>query len=494
MSQILKDRTKTDVIITTYEQVKGESTKRLLRGIIYNSVIFDEGHRIKNKDSLIAKACRNLKAQFWLILTGTPIQNNLHEIWVLLNFLCPDIFTKSKVFDESFDLTNEVIDRDALRDAHYVMRPFVLRRLKSEVEQKLPPRIETKITCPMTSMQRFWIQHLLYKQRDAMAQAEKELMNVSSNAATARRMVSKSRAMKKRGNSSRLNNLLMALRSACNHPYLFDGVESVAIDGQPTQEIVNASGKMVVLEKLVHKLLERGHRIVIFSQFTRMLDIISDYFSWKGIETSRLDGSTNRVMREVLITQFNKPKSETDIFLLSTRAGGEGVNLASADTIILFDSDWNPQVDNQAMARVHRIGQTKTVHVYRLVISRKRRGAHFAKGTEKTFLDGMINRGSTSIAKALDEKLTHAESNKGKSSFSRSSQEDGTEIAKSESKDNLSAMSKVDHGSTDIDLEEELSDDDVFSILKFGWNSVFPPARAKARKQARWLSQMLILS
>ena len=443
VGEIIRDATKTEVIVTTYDVVKAERTKRILSGIIYNTVILDEGHRIKNRETHVATSCRALRAQWWLILTGTPVQNNMHESWVMLNFLVPDIFTKSEVFDESFDIGNEKIDRELLKNAHYVMRPFVLRRLKNEVEQKLPPRIETKISCPMTSMQRFWIQHLLYKQRDAMAKAEQDLSRSSGNA-LAKRLVRTSDADRDSGLAGSLSNLLASLRKACNHPYLFPGVESVQMDGQPTAEIVNCSGKMVVLEKLVMKLIGRGHRIVIFSQFTRVLDIISDYFSWKQIDTKRLDGSTNRVMREVLINDFNKPKSKCNVFLLSTRAGGEGVNLTSADTVILYDSDWNPQVDNQAMARVHRIGQTKTVHVYRLVIAGSVEERILQRAQKKLFLDGMVNRGSTNIAKAMDEKKK-AKKGRGK-------------------------------GGDDDDKEEgdeEPDEDDIFSILKFGWNSAF---------------------
>jgi SWI/SNF-related matrix-associated actin-dependent regulator of chromatin subfamily A member 5 len=174
----------------------------------------------------------------------------------------------------------------------------------------------------------------------------------------------------------KLMSLMAQLRKASNHPYLFPNVEIPNIDGTPTEEIVTASGKMIVLDRLLPKLLAKGHRVVLFSQFTRTLDIISDYLHMRGHRHNRLDGSTNRVMREVYINMFNRPKSPIPIFLLSTRAGGEGVNLFTADTVILFDSDWNPQVDIQAMARVHRIGQTKVVHVYRLVTAGSVEGKH----------------------------------------------------------------------------------------------------------------------
>ena len=158
---------------------------------------------------------------------------------------------------------------------------------------------------------------------------------------------------------------------------------------------------MVLLDRLLPKLMDAGHRVVIFSQFTRMLDIIGDYLSWRRYLYKRLDGSTNRVMREVLIKQFNRDKADCHIFLLSTRAGGEGVNLFTADTVILFDSDWNPQVDIQAMARVHRIGQTKTVHIYRLVTEGSVEERIVQRAQKKLFLDACVNRGSTAQAEGL---------------------------------------------------------------------------------------------
>jgi SWI/SNF-related matrix-associated actin-dependent regulator of chromatin subfamily A member 5 len=188
-------------------------------------------------------------------------------------------------------------------------------------------------------------------------------------------------------------SLLAQLRKAANHPFLFPGIEKVSVDGLPSEDIVSVSGKMQVLDLLLRSLYEKGHRVVLFSQYTRTLDIISDYLDMRGYRHSRLDGSTNRVMREVKINLFNKPKSPIFIFCLSTRAGGEGLNLFTADTVILFDSDWNPQSDNQAMGRVHRIGQTRVVHVYRLVTAGSVEECIVQRAQRKLFLDTMINRG-----------------------------------------------------------------------------------------------------
>jgi SWI/SNF-related matrix-associated actin-dependent regulator of chromatin subfamily A member 5 len=255
LKTVMGDADRTDVIITTYDTVKGERTKRAISGLIYNTVILDEGHRIKNADSIVAIACANLRSTFRLILTGTPVQNNLRESWSLLNYLSPRIFTDSTAFDSAFNLMDQKnisIDREVLDRAHYLMRPFVLRRLKSEVEQKLPPRVETKILCPMSSMQKVWIQRLLFKERgsiELMGQVDRDTAEM---------------AQRLKNNSSKLRSLLAQLRKASNHPYLFDGVEKVSIDGLPSQEIVTASGKMVVFERLLEKLLQKGHRCVVF--------------------------------------------------------------------------------------------------------------------------------------------------------------------------------------------------------------------------------------
>ena len=164
----------------------------------------------------------------------------------------------------------------------------------------------------------------------------------------------------------KMKMLFMQLRKISLHPFLLPSAES-DFDGTTSDEIIETSGKMQVLDILLQALKKAGHRVIIFSQFTRMLDIVEDFCNLRAHKHVRLDGSTNRVQRWVNVTQFNEKGSNIFVFLLSTRAGGLGVNLQTADTVILLDSDWNPQVDRQAMARVHRIGQKKPVHVYRLI-------------------------------------------------------------------------------------------------------------------------------
>ena len=417
--QTMKNAKKVQVIVTTYDMVKSAKMQRAFSSIIYNSIILDEGHRLKNAESGFAKSCGRLRARFKLILTGTPVQNNLGESWALLNFLAPDIFTDSSVFDAAFDLNSSkiTIDRDMLKKSHYLLRPFILRRIKAEVESSLPPKLETMISCPMTDVQKRWTKSLLFKNKD-------ELQYFDTGAVKG-----------DFGRGKKLNFLLQQLRKAANHPYLFDGCEPPSMDGLPTEEIVSYSGKMVLLDRLLTKLQATGHRVVIFSQYTRVLDIISDFLSYRGHTHLRLDGSTNRVMREVRIREYNAPKSMYFIFCLTTRAGGEGVNLYTADTVILFDSDWNPQIDIQAMARVHRIGQTKTVHIYRLVTAGSVEERIVQRAQKKLFLDSMVNRGSSAQAKAMDEQLQHAQA--------------------------------------DPDAEVPEDESEVFTALKFGWNAIF---------------------
>ena len=281
-----------------------------------------------------------------MLVTGTPLQNNLHELWSLLNFLLPDLFSSSADFDEWFGLSEKnnadgtVIDQEEqnfeiVHQLHKILKPFLLRRTKNEVEKTLPPKKEIHIKVGLTEMQKN-----IYK----------KLLTSS--------IISESKTIYK--------NIIMQLRKVCNHPYLFDGVEDPNLP-EEGEHIITNSSKMRILDKLLTKLKIQGSQVLLFSQMTRTLDIIEDYCTYRGFKTVRIDGSTSLEDREIQIQEFTKPGSPIFLFLLSTRAGGLGLNLMSADTVILYDSDWNPQVDLQAMDRVHRIGQTRNVLVYRLI-------------------------------------------------------------------------------------------------------------------------------
>jgi SWI/SNF-related matrix-associated actin-dependent regulator of chromatin subfamily A member 5 len=324
---------KLEVVLTTYEMLKSQHLSGPLRRITWRAVVLDEGHRIRNEETDLSKACFALKTVFRLVLTGTPLQNSLRETGVILRFLAPNIFTDLTFFESAFDLNQgkgNKIDRALLDKAHYMLRPFILRRLKSEVEQKLPPKLETLIECPMTELQKEISQFLLIKQHRVLALIDQRMQQTVPNSRETAKLAEHAEARS-------LMGLLAHLRKAANHPFLFSGIENVSIDGSATSEIISTSGKMVVLDKLLTKLIDKGHRVVLFSQFTRMLDVLCDYLDMKGYKYKRLDGQTNRVMREVNVTLFNKKDSDIPIFCLSTRAGGEGVNLFTADTVILFD-------------------------------------------------------------------------------------------------------------------------------------------------------------
>lgn len=357
--QRLKEK-KYDVIVTSYEIAILE--KSFLKKIHFSYMVIDEAHRIKNEKSLLSEIVRTFQCRSRILLTGTPLQNNLHELWALLNFLLPDVFSSSEDFDAWFDTNKCLGDKTLVSRLHAVLKPFLLRRVKSEVEKSLLPKKETKIYVPLTNMQRQWYKRLLSK--------DVGLLNVG-------------------GNKSSLNNVLMHLRKCCNHPYLFEGAEP----GPPyttDKHLVDNAGKMRVLHKLLPKLKEKGSRVLIFSQMTRMLDILEDYFWWVNIKYCRIDGNTAHEDRERQIDEFNEPGSEKFVFLLSTRAGGLGINLATADIVILYDSDWNPQVDLQAMDRAHRIGQKKQVHVFRLVTDKSVEERIVQRAEIKLRLDKLI--------------------------------------------------------------------------------------------------------
>uniref|UniRef100_A0A4W4ESC6 SWI/SNF related, matrix associated, actin dependent regulator of chromatin, subfamily a, member 1 n=1 Tax=Electrophorus electricus TaxID=8005 RepID=A0A4W4ESC6_ELEEL len=334
-----------DVCVTSYEMVIRE--KCVFKKFNWRYLVIDEAHRIKNEKSKLSEIVREFKTTNRLLLTGTPLQNNLHELWALLNFLLPDVFNSASVNILSSLLHTHTQTHNP-PPTHMcmwlcVLRPFLLRRIKQEVEKSLPPKKEVKIYLGLSKMQREWgvYTRILMKDIDVLNSAGKV-------------------------DKMRLLNILMQLRKCCNHPYLFDGAEP----GPPyttDMHLVTNSGKMLALHKLLPKVKEQGSRVLIFSQMTRVLDILEDYCMWRGLEYCRLDGNTPHEDRERAIETYNAPNSSKFIFMLSTRAGGLGINLATADVVILYDSDWNPQVDLQAMDRAHRIGQKKRVRVFRLI-------------------------------------------------------------------------------------------------------------------------------
>lgn len=356
---------KFDVLITSYEMIIRE--KNVLKKVAWQYIVIDEAHRIKNEESALSQIIRLLYSKNRLLITGTPLQNNLHELWALLNFLLPDVFGDSEVFDEWFEQNNSEQDQEVVvQQLHSVLNPFLLRRVKADVEKSLLPKIETNVYVGMTDMQVQWYKSLLEKDIDAV-----------------------NGAVGKREGKTRLLNIVMQLRKCCNHPYLFEGAEP----GPPyttDEHLVFNSGKMIVLDKLLKRLKEKGSRVLIFSQMSRLLDILEDYCFFREYDYCRIDGSTSHEDRIEAIDEYNKPDSEKFVFLLTTRAGGLGINLVTADTVVLFDSDWNPQADLQAMDRAHRIGQKKQVYVYRFVTENAIEEKVIERAAQKLRLDQLV--------------------------------------------------------------------------------------------------------
>ena len=364
--QLINDRLideKFDVCITSYEMILRE--KAHLKKFAWEYIIIDEAHRIKNEESSLAQIIRLFSSRNRLLITGTPLQNNLHELWALLNFLLPDVFGDSEAFDQWF--SNQEADQDTVvQQLHRVLRPFLLRRVKSDVEKSLLPKKELNLYIGMSEMQVRWYQKILEKDIDAV-----------------------NGAAGKRESKTRLLNIVMQLRKCCNHPYLFEGAEP----GPPyttDEHLINNAGKMVMLDKILVRMKRQGSRVLIFSQMSRVLDILEDYCVFRNHKYCRIDGSTAHEDRIAAIDDYNRPGSEKFIFLLTTRAGGLGINLTSADIVVLYDSDWNPQADLQAMDRAHRIGQTKQVVVFRFVTENAIEEKVLERAAQKLRLDQLV--------------------------------------------------------------------------------------------------------
>lgn len=409
-----------DVCITSYEVVLRE--KSHLKKFAWEYIIIDEAHRIKNEESSLSQIIRVFHSRNRLLITGTPLQNNLHELWSLLNFLLPDVFGDSTVFDQWF--SNQESDQDTIvQQLHRVLRPFLLRRVKSDVEKSLLPKKELNLYVPMSDMQVKWYQKILEKDIDAV-----------------------NGAAGNRESKTRLLNIVMQLRKCCNHPYLFEGAEP----GPPyttDEHLVFNAGKMVVLDKLLARMKNQGSRVLIFSQMSRVLDILEDYCVFRDHSYCRIDGTTSHEDRISAIDEYNKPGSDKFVFLLTTRAGGLGINLTAADIVVLYDSDWNPQADLQAMDRAHRIGQTKQVVAFRFV-------------TEKAIEEKVLERAAQKLR--LDQLVIQQ---------GRAQQQ----VKNAASKDELLGM--IQHGAADVFSGEgtaelaankDLSEDGFDSILRRG--------------------------
>ncbi|KTW30206.1 hypothetical protein T552_00684 [Pneumocystis carinii B80] len=364
------------VLLTTYEYVIKD--RPVLGKIKWVYMIVDEGHRMKNTQSKLSYTLTTYySSKYRLILTGTPLQNNLPELWALLNFVLPKIFNSVKSFDEWFNtpFANtggqdkiELSEEESIlviRRLHKVLRPFLLRRLKKDVESELPDKVERVIKCKFSALQ-----SKLYSQM-----RRNGMLYVNSG---------------EKGRKG-LQNIVMQLRKICNHPYVFEEVENIVNPERVSDDnLWRVSGKFEFLDRVLPKFFKTGHRVLIFFQMTTIMNIMEDYLHFKGYKYLRLDGSTKADDRSAAMKEFNHEDSDIFIFLLSTRAGGLGLNLQSADTVIIFDSDWNPHQDLQAQDRAHRIGQTKEVRILRLITEKSVEENILARAQYKLDIDGKV--------------------------------------------------------------------------------------------------------
>ncbi|XP_068096604.1 chromodomain-helicase-DNA-binding protein 5 isoform X2 [Hyperolius riggenbachi] len=329
------------VLLTSYELITIDHA--ILGSIEWACLVVDEAHRLKNNQSKFFRVLNSYKIDYKLLLTGTPLQNNLEELFHLLNFLTPERFNNLDGFLEEFaDISKE----DQIKKLHDLLGPHMLRRLKADVFKNMPAKTELIVRVELSQMQKKYYKFILTRNFEALNS-------------------------KGGGNQVSLLNIMMDLKKCCNHPYLFPvaAVEAPVLpngsyDGN---SLVKSSGKLMLLQKMLKKLKDGGHRVLIFSQMTKMLDLLEDFLEYEGYKYERIDGGITGGLRQEAIDRFNAPGAQQFCFLLSTRAGGLGINLATADTVIIYDSDWNPHNDIQAFSRAHRIGQNKKVMIYRFV-------------------------------------------------------------------------------------------------------------------------------
>jgi chromodomain-helicase-DNA-binding protein 1 len=332
---------KFNILVTSYEFILQDW--QFLQSIKWQTLAVDEAHRLKNRESQLYNRLVNFGIPCKVLITGTPIQNNLAELSALLDFLNP-----GKVdIDEDLDSLSANDAQEKLQQLHKAIAPYILRRTKETVESDLPPKTEKIIRVELSDVQLDYYKNILTRNYSALCDATN-------------------------GHKNSLLNIMMELKKISNHPYMFPGAEEKVLAGSVRREdqikgLIASSGKMMLLDQLLSKLNKDGHRVLIFSQMVKMLDILGDYCSLRGYKFQRLDGTIAAGPRRMAINHFNADDSDDFCFLLSTRAGGLGINLMTADTVIIFDSDWNPQADLQAMARAHRIGQKRPVNIYRLV-------------------------------------------------------------------------------------------------------------------------------
>uniref|UniRef100_A0A2C9JCR5 Uncharacterized protein n=2 Tax=Biomphalaria glabrata TaxID=6526 RepID=A0A2C9JCR5_BIOGL len=352
-------RLKFNALITTYEILLKD--KSFLAAESWAFLGVDEAHRLKNDDSLLYRSLENFDTNHRILITGTPLQNSLKELWSLLHFIMPNVFDSWPDFEEKHSKE----EGKGFLSLHKQLEPYLLRRVKKDVEKSLPSKTERILRVELSSLQKTYYRAILKREFRTLIKGL-------------------------RGNVSSFANIMMELKKCANHAHLVVPLEVEPQLKDKLQVLLKGSGKLLLLDKLLVRLKETGHRVLIFSQMVRMLDIVAEYLQCRHFQYQRLDGTIRGDLRKQALDHFNAEGSQDFCFLLSTRAGGLGINLATADTVIIFDSDWNPQNDLQAQARAHRIGQTKQVSVYRLVTSSTVEEKIVESAKKKMVLDHLV--------------------------------------------------------------------------------------------------------
>ncbi|KAI0355573.1 hypothetical protein OH77DRAFT_1479228 [Trametes cingulata] len=441
-----------NVLITTYNLAQGDDhDRKFFRRIEWDTCVYDEGHVLKNFQSQRYQALLKYKARWRLLLTGTPLQNNLQELVSLMNFILPDQFAEDldslrAVFKTKGDSKVTLLAQQRVSRAKKMMTPFVLRRRKDQVLQDLPKKTERIEWCDMTPLQKSIYNEALQRSRKTIFDLKNGAETPETPASNGRGKVTKKKTRANARTKDKMylensSNVLMDLRKAASHPMLFrrrfddSTLNSIAklllkepdfkrrgavfelvkedmevmTDAElqvfcatykslrrfvQDEDCYMQAGKVKVLLKLLDQYMKEGRRILIFSQFTQILDIIQKVLDIKKIKYLVLTGSTPVDVRQTLVDEFTEDES-IPVFLLSTKAGGMGINLTAASVVIMFDQDFNPHNDKQAQDRAYRIGQKRDVDVIKLI-------------TKGSIEEDMLALGMTKLA--LDEAVAGEES------------------------------------------------------------------------------------
>jgi chromodomain-helicase-DNA-binding protein 4 len=356
------------VVVTSYDAAADDSCRKFFKSVAWQGLVVDEGQRLKNDKGLLYSALSLLKVPFKILLTGTPLQNNARELFNLLHFL--DESKNAAELEQEF----AELDSEKITQLHDMIRPFFLRRTKAQVLTFLPPMAQIIVPVSMTIVQKKLYRTILAKNPDLM----KAIFSAEAPLKVAER--------------ASLSNILMQLRKCLCHPFVYNNsIEERNVSHAAShRNLVDASAKIKLLELLLPKLKERGHRVLIFSQFLDMLDIVEDFLDGMELAYQRLDGRISALQKQKRIDEFNAPESPLFAFLLSTRAGGVGINLATADTVIILDPDFNPHQDIQALSRAHRIGQHKKVLCFQLITRSSAEERIMQMGRKKLALDHVL--------------------------------------------------------------------------------------------------------